>query len=148
MSIAFADPLHTGDEIVAQEMSRRVLIVDDEEMVRAFAAMVLEAEGYQVLQAGDASEAAYVWSRAEGHIDLLVADISLPGESGLELAKDLRALNPDLQIIFASGYEEGAVRGASGPGLQAIFLPKPYTVKSLLEAVKRALEAASSPGPR
>lgn len=143
MSIAFADPLNQRNVTERGPKARRILVVDDEEMVRVFASMALEEEGYIVLQAGDASEAAYIWSREDGAIDLLLADISLPGQSGVELAENLRNLNPDLHVLFASGYEETAI--AAGD-VNTGYLPKPYTVKSLLEAVRRHLPANRSAG--
>lgn len=142
VSIAFADSLSMQDS-KAGHVTRRVLVVDDEEMVRAFAALALEEEGYEVHQAGDASEAAYIWSREEGAFDVLLADVSLPGRSGLELAENLLALNPDLGVVFATGFEESAVPGVNATSPQFGYLPKPYSVKALLDAVKRALPKSS-----
>jgi two-component system, cell cycle sensor histidine kinase and response regulator CckA len=146
VSIAFAGVLKQEPESETRRRSRRILVVDDEEMVRVFAAMALEDEGYEVVQAADATEAAYLWSRENGCFDLLFTDISLPGQTGVELAESLRSLDPDLNVIFASGHDESEFsRPVDATSKDIGFLPKPYSVKTLLDAVRRALPKSASP---
>jgi CheY-like chemotaxis protein len=80
-----------------------ILVVEDEEEVRALARDVLEMNGYTVLEARDAEDAVRLGESHPGVIDLLITDVVMPGMSGPELARRLRA-PPDLRVLCMSGY--------------------------------------------
>ena len=118
--------------------SATVLLVEDEEAVRSFASRALSTRGYKVLEAGSGVEALEVMERAEGKIDLVVSDVVMPEMDGPTLLRHLRERNPDIRIVFMSGYAEEAFRKNLGPDEDFVFLPKPFTLKKLAETVKAA----------
>ncbi len=117
-----------------------VLLVEDEDAVRAFAARALEARGYTVLPAPSGEQALELVDEADGTIDLVVSDVVMPEMDGPTLLKELRKVNPDLKIIFISGYAEEAFRKSLGDEERFSFLPKPFSLKQLAQAVKDEME--------
>ena len=118
-----------------------VLLVEDEEAVRSFASRALSTRGYKVLEAGSGVEALEVMERVEGKIDLVVSDVVMPEMDGPTLLRHLRERNPEIRIVFMSGYAEEAFRKNLGPDEDFVFLPKPFTLKKLAETVKAAAAA-------
>jgi signal transduction histidine kinase/ActR/RegA family two-component response regulator len=119
----------------------RVLLVEDDRQVRRFVAEVVAAGGHEVLEAGDAKAA---WERIEreGWPEVVITDVVLPGASGVELARRLRAERPDLPVVLVSGYpdeEAGDIMALSGPGLH--FLRKPFTPDELMQTIGQAMVA-------
>jgi PAS domain S-box-containing protein len=120
-----------------------VLLVEDEEAIRRLAERILEANGYRVLSAPDATAARELWESGRAEIGLLLSDITLPGISGPTLAGELAAEGGPMRMLFMSGRLMG---DPSIPPLPpgARFLPKPFSVASLLAAVRAALDAPPS----
>ncbi len=120
-----------------------VLVVEDEDAVRSFVRSVLERLGYTVLAAPDGRTALDVL--ADGRrVDLLLTDVVMPGMSGPELAERLQADQPDLRILYASGYAQAAMtqRGVLRRGTS--FLPKPFSSGELARRVRAVLDAVPS----
>jgi two-component system cell cycle sensor histidine kinase/response regulator CckA len=117
-----------------------ILLVEDEANVREFAAAVLQQDGYTMLQAKSGENAREVWRWHSARIDLLLTDVVLPGElSGVQLAEKLKAEKPALRVVLATGYSRESVAPQS-PGAETFFvLSKPYTPRSLLQAVHEVL---------
>ncbi|PZP61042.1 MAG: two-component system response regulator [Pseudoxanthomonas spadix] len=126
---------------MTQLQARRVLLVDDNELIREMAADVLADEGMQVVQAGDA-EQGLDQLRAQPGFDLLLTDVRLPGMSGRDLADAARALTPTLPVIFMTGYAEEALERPDflGPGMQ--LLRKPFSLADLMAMVRGCLPQA------
>ncbi len=120
--------------------SGTILLVEDEEAVRSFAARALEGRGYSVLQAGTGAEALEVLGAHDGDIDLVVSDVVMPEMDGPTLLTRLREKLPDIKIIFISGYAEEAFKNNLEGDENFAFLPKPFSLKQLAAAVKDALE--------
>ncbi len=116
--------------------SATLLLVEDEEAIRAFAARALQAKGYRVLAASSGVEAVEIFEREKAEIDLVLTDVIMPELDGPSLVREVRAKRPDLKVIFMSGYADGA---SLDDVENAQFLPKPFTLKALAEAVKREL---------
>jgi DNA-binding NtrC family response regulator len=118
-----------------------VLLVEDESGVREFAATVLQQDGYRLLQAKSADSALEVWRRHSARVDLLLADVVLPGDfSGLQLSTKLQAEKPALKVILTTtGYGNAAIAQQSADGASHFVLLKPYTPRSLLRAVHDVL---------
>ena len=114
-----------------------VLVVDDEPGLRAVTARVLRRAGHTVLLAADAGEAVRVAAASGRRIDLLLTDVFMPGESGPDLARKLRAAEPGLRVLFTSGYT-GDRLTRHGLATEA-FLPKPYSMDELLSRVAEQL---------
>jgi two-component system cell cycle sensor histidine kinase/response regulator CckA len=118
-----------------------VLLVEDEDAVRSFAARALGQRGYEVLQATTGAEALEVFAGHQGEVDLVVSDVVMPEMDGPTLCEHLRRQRPDLKVIFISGYAEDAFRQHLAENEDFMFLQKPFDLKELAAAVKAALEA-------
>ena len=119
-----------------------ILLVEDEEGLRALNARGLASRGYTVLEAGNGVEAIEVFKKNGGKVDLVVSDVVMPEMDGPTLLKELRKRNPALKIIFVSGYAEEAFEKSLPPEdgrKQFSFLPKPFTLKQLVAAVKETM---------
>ena len=116
-----------------------ILLVEDEEGLRALNARGLTSRGYTVLEAGNGVEALEVLERRNGEVDLVVSDVVMPEMDGPTLLKEMRLKNPDLKMIFVSGYAEEAFQKNLPPGGQFAFLAKPFTLKQLVATVKETM---------
>lgn len=138
------------DEIIAQKAAKkerpqdltgtgRVLLVEDEDVVRSFAVRALKRQGYEVLEASSGVEALEVMERIGGDVDIVVSDVVMPEMDGPTLLKELRRKNPDLKIIFVSGYPHEAFETSLDKDQQFAFLPKPFSLPQLAAKVKEQL---------
>ena len=116
-----------------------ILLVDDETAVRAFGARALSQRGYKVFEAASGLEALEFLSDPSFSVDLVVSDVVMPEMDGPTLLKEMRAKGIKWPYIFASGYAEDAFSKNLPEGEQFGFLPKPFSLKQLIEAVKAAL---------
>jgi len=125
-------PLRGGNETV--------LLAEDEETIRTLAERILKEYGYSVLVAKNGEEAVEVFHRNK-NVSLVVLDVVMPRLGGREAFEAMRAENPELRVIFTSGYSADAVHESFviEPGLQ--FLPKPYTPTILARKVREVLDA-------
>ena len=129
-----------GAEIADLTGTATILLVEDEEAVRAFAARALASRGYKVYEAASGIEALEVMKEeAGGKVDLVVSDVVMPELDGPSLLRELRKTRADLKIIFISGYAEDAFRKNLPEGEKFHFLPKPFSLKQLAVAVKETL---------
>jgi len=120
---------------------KKVLLVDDDEAVRGTAAGLLTSLGYQVVAAASGREALDLLARMPD-IDVLFTDVVMPGGmSGGEVAEEARKLRPDLKILFASGYFEGALVREGSIAATAHFLVKPYRKKELALKMDEVLKS-------
>lgn len=121
-----------------------ILVVEDEHAIRQVAVRVLTRQGYTVVSA-DNGEAALSEARALGRpIDLLLTDMVMPGMTGPELAKQLRAMQPGLRVLFTSGYSADAVARQFGLTGSWSFIAKPYGLADLTREVRRVLDEPAS----
>jgi len=118
-----------------------ILLVEDEEGLRALNARGLASRGYTVLEASNGVEALEVLEK-EGRVDLVVSDVVMPEMDGPTLLKELRARDPNVKIIFVSGYAEEAFAKNLPSQEQYAFLAKPFTLKQLVAEVKETLTKA------
>ena len=117
----------------------RVLLVEDEDSVRNFAVRALRRQGYEVLEATTGLEALEVFEREKGRIDIVVSDVVMPEMDGPTMLNELRKGNPELRVIFVSGYPDDRFKQSLDPGLQFAFLAKPFTLPQLAAKVKEEL---------
>jgi two-component system cell cycle sensor histidine kinase/response regulator CckA len=120
-----------------------ILLVEDEEGLRALNARGLISRGYTVLEAGNGVEAIEVLGR-HGHVDLVVSDVVMPEMDGPTLLKELRRRDPNVKVIFVSGYAEEAFQKNLPEQEQYEFLAKPFTLKQLVSKVKETMAAPAS----
>ena len=134
----FTPPLQAPPRMESD--ARNILLVDDEDPIRELAAYVLESHGYKVFRARHSREAQFLHSGFAGTVHILLTDICMqPHEDGFALAVALRRKQPDLRIIFASGYVEPERLKREVEGTQALFLPKPFGPNDLVHCVRRSL---------
>ena len=112
-----------------------VLLVEDEEAVRRGGKRMLETRGYTVHEAGSGIEALDIMDELNGEVDIVVSDVVMPEMDGPTLLGELRKKYPDLKFIFVSGYAEDAFARNLPADAKFGFLPKPFSLKQLAEAV-------------
>jgi PAS domain S-box-containing protein len=117
-----------------------ILVVEDDAGVRAFVETVLSGRGYRVLVASNADEALRR-AKVDGPIALLLTDVVMPGLSGADLAEHVRAVTPQVRVLFVSGYTEDTIvhHGVLDPTVS--FLAKPFSPDALAERVRAELDA-------
>jgi two-component system cell cycle sensor histidine kinase/response regulator CckA len=120
-----------------------ILLVEDEEAVRSFAARALRMRGYNVLEAGGGEEALEI-VQGGAEIHLIITDVVMPNMDGPTMVKHVKKLKPELPVIFMSGYAEEAFRRDEGAG-DIHFLPKPFGLKQLAAKVKDVLSGTAVP---
>ena len=116
-----------------------ILLVEDEDPVRAVNSRALSARGYTVLEAASGLEALAIVREGKHPIDLVVSDVVMPEMDGPTLLREVRKHEPDLKVIFVSGYAEDAFRKNLPEGETFNFLPKPFSLKQLVETVKKTM---------
>jgi CheY-like chemotaxis protein len=117
-----------------------ILLVEDEEEIRALSREILEGYGYTLLVARDAAEALLIAERHLGPIHLLVTDVVMPKMSGRDLAKSLGPTRPETRVLYASGYTDSAIvrHGVLGEGID--FIQKPFSPEALGRKVREVLD--------
>ncbi|MFW5920205.1 MAG: PAS domain S-box protein [Polyangiales bacterium] len=117
-----------------------VLVVEDDARVRTSAVRALRAAGYRVLEAEDGETAMETLRAHLDGVQLLLTDVVMPGMSGVELAREARALRPELAVVFLSGYTEATALRRGILAEDAPFLQKPFTPAALQRKVSEVLE--------
>ncbi|HPS57310.1 MAG TPA: PAS domain S-box protein [Spirochaetota bacterium] len=126
--------------VLQRGSGERILLVEDQEDVRKFVKNALTGFGYNVFQAQDIKSAMQLFEKESGRFDLLLSDIVLPDGRGIHLADSLLESKPGLKIILSSGYAEQKFQFRLIQEKHYNFLPKPYTLNSLLEIVRRVID--------
>jgi signal transduction histidine kinase/CheY-like chemotaxis protein len=122
------------------EGTETVLLVEDEQALRALARRVLGVYGYTILEAGNGEEALAVAERHKDPIHILVTDMVMPKMSGDELRDRVIQIHPETRVLFMSGYTGGDKVLRNGFGPRASFLQKPFTPRTLLRKIREVLQ--------
>jgi PAS domain S-box-containing protein len=122
-----------------------ILLVEDDDSLRALTERILHRSGYAVMSAGSAAEARDLADAAD-RLDLLLSDVVMPGMQGPDLALALCAGRPSLRVIFMSGYAETILAARSALPRDAVLLNKPVSAHQLLSTISRTLDAAARRG--
>jgi CheY-like chemotaxis protein len=117
----------------------RILLVEDEDVLRRLACAILKRQGYTVFDANGASEALEIAAQEPDSMDLILADVMMPGMRGYELVERLRPLQPRARVLYMSGYV-GEIEAAH-EGKIIPLLSKPFKPRELLEEIRRVLDA-------
>jgi two-component system cell cycle sensor histidine kinase/response regulator CckA len=125
--------------LAASKGSETILLVDDEEGVRKLVCAVLNNGGYTVIEAANGSAALSVYEKNSHKIDLVLTDVVMPQMDGFELGQQLAGKNPDLQVLYMSGYRDKPINCPPGEPPKA-FLNKPFTPDILLARVREILD--------
>ena len=120
---------------------RTIFVVEDEPTLRALVRRVLERGGYEVIEASSGLAALELWKENKTHVDLLLTDMVMPdGISGRQLAEKLKADNPDLKVIYTTGYSPDLMGQDVALREGVNLLQKPYPPQKLVEIVRNGLE--------
>lgn len=140
-----ARPPRPSGEPAGLVEGRNILLVEDDQAVRALAHECLELSGYRVTSAGDGAEAIRISEHSVEAIDLLLTDVIMPGLSGRQLAERFRTARPTMKVLYMSGYtgDELDQHGVARPG--TAFLQKPFTLEGLSAKVREILAEPSEP---
>jgi two-component system cell cycle sensor histidine kinase/response regulator CckA len=138
------DAAMTSPPALVARGTEMVLVVEDEPAVRQVTVRALRGAGYQVLVASRGAEVEALAGDQVAGLALLLTDVIMPGQSGVEVATALRRRHPGLPVLFMSGYAQDTFAGkdAAAAGIQ--FLPKPFTAAALLARVRAVLDAPRS----
>jgi len=117
-----------------------ILVVEDEIAVRNVMTRTLEDAGYEVLTAQSAADAIAVALRHDQHIDLVVSDVVMPGFSGPDVVQRIVRLNPELRVIYVSGFSNQMALDAGTSSRHTTLLAKPFTPQDLIRKVRECLD--------
>ena len=121
-----------------------ILLVDDEDVVRRSAGRVVRQSGHRVIFARSGEEALRIYSETQPRPDLVLMDLNMPGMTGDQAFKELKAMDPQAPVVFVSGYWDGALeRELRGMGALG-FVQKPYEAATLRDAIVQAMTAQTS----
>ncbi|MEG3151233.1 PAS domain-containing protein [Sphingomonas sp. ZT3P38] len=139
------DPVATDGALVRGSHTETILVVEDDDDVRAYTVEILREVGYRVIEASNGNVALQLLEQQKRSIHLLMTDVVMPTMSGRELASAARASLPDLKVLFTSGYPRDAIMrdGRLEPGVD--LLAKPFTYLSLAAKVRELLEREAVP---
>jgi DNA-binding response OmpR family regulator len=126
----------------SEAMAPTILLVEDEDSVRRFIHKFLEREGYQLLEARTAEEAAHLAEVFIQPIDLLITDVVMPGMTGPELANQLAAQRGEIRTLFISGYRHDTLEHQGLLDRRLNLLTKPFPASELLKRVRASLNEA------
>lgn len=133
LAVPAANPVtHGGNETI--------LLVEDEETVRKLARTALQGKGYVILEASHGGEALSLFEQHQGLIDLLVTDVVMPQMSGRELAEQLKTFQPQLKVLFMSGYTDDAIVRHGLLTAEVEYLSKPFSLNVLASKVREVLD--------
>jgi two-component system cell cycle sensor histidine kinase/response regulator CckA len=135
--VAIAPPSRSGTPHGVET----VLLVEDEAGVRALAETILSRLGYRVLVADCGSKAVDIWTQSRGRIDILLTDVIMPNMSGGDLAHKLRETNPNLKVLFMSGYTDDMIASHGALAGETQLLQKPFTAEGLGRKLRDVLDA-------
>jgi two-component system cell cycle sensor histidine kinase/response regulator CckA len=127
----------------ADAICETILLVEDEESLRRLARTILPVLGYHVLEAKDGAEGVQIAADYPGTIDLVLTDVVMPGVGGSELVRRIRAVRPDISVLYMSGYTDDAIvrHGVLEDGVS--FLQKPFTSASLGDKLRGILHRSA-----
>jgi two-component system cell cycle sensor histidine kinase/response regulator CckA len=143
-------PDHARADAVNAESSKgdaraTILLCEDEESVRRIVRVTLERQGYRVVATESAAAALAVFDAHECDVDLVISDVVMPGMSGTELVRELRARAPTLQVLLMSGYARPDALGDASFEIDVPFLEKPFSARDLMDKVKELLPRDTTP---
>jgi signal transduction histidine kinase/HAMP domain-containing protein len=135
------EPVEKAAGLPPSRGSETILVVEDENEVRALVQRVLEDYGYGVLSAGRGAEALRIAEQRSGPIHLLLTDIVMPEVSGPALAERLVSLRPEMAVLYMSGYTDASIIGHGHLGQGIPFIQKPFTPEALARKIRAVLDS-------
>jgi two-component system cell cycle sensor histidine kinase/response regulator CckA len=143
-------PIKQGDTEPIDETisagSETILLVEDEEVVRGLARIILQQAGYNVLEAKGGEQAMRLFSEHSEPINLLLTDVVMPETSGKEVADRLRKVQPGIKVLFMSGYTDEAIVHHGVLDSNVEFIQKPFTPAALARKVREVIDSKETTG--
>jgi signal transduction histidine kinase/CheY-like chemotaxis protein len=128
-----------GDRDMKPVMNKGILVVEDEESILKLIERALQVQGFDVFGANSPKIADEVFTGNQDSIGLLLTDVVMPGESGMDLYARFKQQSPDLKVVFMSGYSEEAVQEKRHLDPEALFIQKPFTPGQLGQEIRKIL---------
>lgn len=125
---------------MAESRKPRILVVDDEPLIREMAREILEASGYDVTEAADGQSGLETFLEARGTFDLVILDLVMPRLHGFQVMDRIQRVMPSARILLSSGFSPDSRPELTRPTATTAFLAKPYRSRDLLDQVRRLLE--------
>jgi PAS domain S-box-containing protein len=122
----------------------RLLLVEDEEVVRNLAVKILTNAGYRVTACADGQEAVALYRDGAAEFDLVLLDMMMPNMHGKDVFAAIKQINPQVRVLLMSGYCDSNVQEVLDQGIKG-FIPKPFRSKQLLQKIREALETTTAP---
>ena len=119
-------------------MPHRILVVDDEEMLRNLARIFLERLGYDVVMATGGEEGLALYEQMQGEIQVVLLDLTMPGLSGAKTLSRLQLIDPQVRVLLASGYDEPSELTSGDEPVS--FIEKPFTLDSLRDKLNELID--------
>lgn len=116
-----------------------ILVVEDDDAVRAVIMAMLADTGYCILEARDGAEALRICREYKKKIHLLLSDLIMPGKNGRELADEIISIHPGIRVLFMSGYTDDAIKRHMTPETCAAFIEKPFSQADLAAKIREML---------
>ncbi|OIQ00459.1 MAG: hybrid sensor histidine kinase/response regulator [Zetaproteobacteria bacterium CG2_30_46_52] len=138
---AVVSPLPSNEQTIIHGKGETILLADDDPAVLTALGSVLQSLGYRVLAAKDGVEAVNVYTAHQADIDLLILDVVMPNLGGVEALARIRALSPDVKVIFATGYDKSNDLSDKVHHKQEMFVRKPYAVSELSKMIRDKLDS-------
>lgn len=135
----------TGVPLSMRTGTETILIAEDNKEVRGFLTEVLSVSGYTVVEAMDGEEAFRKFVENKGRIALVISDVVMPGKNGKELGEQIRKIEPNMKILFTSGYTRDIVLFKGIPDKMADFISKPLSSNKLLDKIRELLDEDLDP---
>jgi CheY-like chemotaxis protein len=127
-------------DIVTFGGTETILLIEDEDFLRKAVRITLESKGYTIYTAQDGVAAAKVYKQHKQNIDLVFVDVDLPGAAGIDLVKKLKKLDPNVKVIFASGFFEPEIKTRLSKSGVKGFVQKPYRPETFLLKIREVLD--------
>ena len=132
-------PMGRDNGAVAQKSDATVLVVDDEQLLRAVLHDILEMSGFRVLQASTGEEAIEIYKERQDEISVIILDVVMPGMGGAKALDELIKIDPQLRCVISSGFGGEAI-GDKHQSRNLRFVPKPFSTASVVSAVQDLLQ--------
>lgn len=126
--------------------SEKILLAEDNEGARNLTADILIQNGYTVLSAQSGNQALEMWASTDESVDLLITDVIMPGMNGKELYESLHSLDPDIKVIYISGYPDNAIAHHGVIDHDVQYIQKPFNSKGFLFKIRQVLDGNKTAG--
>jgi PAS domain S-box-containing protein len=137
------EPIEIFKEKLVKDLPRgseTVLIVEDEEEVRKLAVQILQRQGYEVMEAPQGGDALLICEQHQNSVHLMLTDVVMPGMSSHQLAKRLKSLQPEMKVLYMSGYTDNTIVQHGALAEKVDYISKPFTVDALARKVREVLD--------